>query len=96
MEYGARVPVVEFPITCPRCGKVRLTAFKMAAVNDALLGVRPLRLFTICHNQHWNASDAELRQIRRYLGARWAAAGEHAPVEAAIDPVKTTSNIPRL
>jgi len=65
------MPMVRVPIKCPVCGEERLTDFRVIDVADALLCGRQIRLFTLCHNQNWRATDVELQQIHEYLGAIW-------------------------
>jgi hypothetical protein len=60
---------VRFPVTCPKCGKERLTKFPLDVVADALLRGTDICLVATCHDVIWHATDLELEQIREYLGA---------------------------
>jgi hypothetical protein len=64
---------VRVPVTCPTCGKERLTQFPIKAVADALLSGSDLGLVAECHNLSWNATEPELDHIREYLVAEWVA-----------------------
>jgi hypothetical protein len=65
---------IQFPVTCPECGRETLLTRPQAAVADALVArSKILTLYTPCHARHWTASQRELQQIREYLGA-WLAA----------------------
>jgi hypothetical protein len=60
---------ISFPVTCPKCGKERLTRFPMNVVADALLRGSDICLVSTCHDVIWDATAAELEQIREYLDA---------------------------
>jgi hypothetical protein len=62
---------IRFPVTCPKCGKERLTKFPLNVVADALLRGSGLRLVSACHDLTWDATELELEQIRQYLGVAW-------------------------
>ena len=68
-------PTIQFPVTCPECGKEALNARPIAIVANALLSrMDRLELYAPCHARRWIASNEELQQIREYLGA-WFKAG---------------------
>ena len=60
---------VRFPVVCPECRKEMLSSFRIADLMPALLNGRKIALHASCHGRTWIASDAELEQIRQYLGA---------------------------
>jgi hypothetical protein len=62
---------IRFPVTCPKCGKERLTKFPLNVVADALLRGSGIRLVSACHGVTWDATESELEQIRQYLGVAW-------------------------
>ncbi|HME41090.1 MAG TPA: hypothetical protein VKG63_19200 [Steroidobacteraceae bacterium] len=56
------------PVTCPICLRESLAGFRMSVVLDALQAGQ-IRLYASCHVAGWEASKAELEQIRDYLDA---------------------------
>jgi hypothetical protein len=67
--------MIQFPVTCPECGREALLTRPLAAVVDTLVaGRKTLALYAPCHARHWPASPRELLQIREYLGAWLTAA----------------------
>ena len=64
-----REATVRFPVTCPKCGKERLTKFPLDVVADALLRGSDICLVATCPDVIWHATDVELDQIREYIGA---------------------------
>jgi hypothetical protein len=69
-------PTVRFPVTCPKCGAEQIEESPVAEVAAALLSDGKLRFLASCHTYTWNASPAELEQIREYLDAVRVKAGE--------------------
>jgi hypothetical protein len=71
---------IQFPVTCPECGREGLLTRPLPALMGALVTQsNVLTLYAPCHARHWTASQRELQQIREYLGA-WltAATGERS------------------
>lgn len=62
---------IRFPVTCPKCGKERLTEFPISVVADALLRGSDICLVATCHDMVWTASELEMAQIREYLVEAW-------------------------
>jgi hypothetical protein len=63
-------PTIQFPVTCPECGKEALNRRPVAKVAGAILSrTDQLELYAPCHGRRWVASKSELEQIREYLGA---------------------------
>jgi two-component system, LuxR family, sensor kinase FixL len=58
---------VRFPVTCPVCGNEVLAAFRIADVTGALINARKIRLYAICHDTAWDATDVEMRQLHKYV-----------------------------
>jgi IS5 family transposase len=66
---------IQFPVTCPECGREALLTRPLAAVAAALASrSKTLPLYAPCHSRHWIAREEELQQIREYLGAWFIAA----------------------
>jgi methionyl-tRNA formyltransferase len=61
-------PEILFPIKCPICSQEMLTGFRISIVEDAL-DSGDIRLYANCHLASWDASAAELEQIRNFLDA---------------------------
>jgi hypothetical protein len=61
-------PTIQFPVSCPKCGREELGEYSVAEVAAALLApATGLRLYARCHEYHWTARPAELAQIREYF-----------------------------
>ena len=61
-------PTIQFPVSCPKCGREELGEYSVAEVAAALVApTTALRLYAPCHEYHWTARAAELAQIREYL-----------------------------
>jgi hypothetical protein len=58
---------IRFPVTCPKCGRERLTEFPVSVVTEALLWGADICLVATCHDVIWDATEIELEQIREYL-----------------------------
>jgi two-component system sensor kinase FixL len=58
---------VRFPARCPVCGCEVLVTFRIADVLGALINGRKIRLYAICHDAAWDATDVEIRQLRNYV-----------------------------
>jgi hypothetical protein len=71
-------PTIQFPVTCPECGREALNTRPVAIVANAILSRSDrLELYAPCHARRWTASREELEQIREYLGAWFASAPDH-------------------
>jgi hypothetical protein len=76
-------PTIRFPIVCPLCGTEAMTEYPIADVANALLSrSTELKLHAPCHDYYWTASQAELQQVRQYMGA-WLKTGPHSSSEGA-------------
>lgn len=64
-----RKELMRFPIRCPVCDTELISYFRTSQLATALREGRPIRLFAICHDQAWRASEIELEQMREYLRA---------------------------
>jgi two-component system, LuxR family, sensor kinase FixL len=62
---------LRFPATCPVCGNEVLAAFRIADVIGALVNGRKIRLYAICHDATWDATDVEVRRLRQYADLAW-------------------------
>jgi hypothetical protein len=75
---------IQFPVTCPECGREALLMRPLEAVVDTLVaGRKALPLYAPCHARHWPASPRELLQIREYLGPWLSAALYSASKDAS-------------
>jgi hypothetical protein len=63
--------MIRFPVACPSCRREWLLDYRLAALADAILNSRSIRLTTPCHGAIWNAGDSEVEQIRETLEAAW-------------------------
>jgi hypothetical protein len=54
------------PVTCPICTQKMLAGFRTSVI-AAALDTGDIRLYASCHLTSWEASDAELAQIREFL-----------------------------
>ena len=59
------------PVKCPKCGSESLSEFPVIVVMMALTRWNHMALHASCHEGSWDASVAEIRQIRQYLGNDW-------------------------
>jgi hypothetical protein len=67
-------PTIRFPVICPQCANEALGEYSLIDVAAALVSAKPLRLRSPCHDVSWDASPAEIEQIREYLAAiDWSA-----------------------
>jgi hypothetical protein len=57
-------------VKCPICLKESPTGYRISVVAEALQTLQ-IRLYAGCHVTSWDASDAELAQIRESLDAVW-------------------------
>jgi hypothetical protein len=73
-------PEVLFPVRCPICSHESLTGFRISVVADAL-STGQIRLYSNCHVASWNASEAELTQMRDYLDTVWSTGLKEASEE---------------
>jgi hypothetical protein len=66
-----REPEILLPVTCPVCSQRVMTGFRISVVTDAL-DCGDIRLYANCHVASWEASEAEIEQIREFLDADWS------------------------
>jgi hypothetical protein len=64
-------PEILLPVKCPICSQESLTEFRVAVVADAL-ATGDLRLYSGCHVASWDASEADLKEIREFLDVTWS------------------------
>ena len=64
-------PEILLPVTCPVCSQRVMTGFRISVVADAL-DCADIRLYASCHVASWEASAAEIAQIRQFLDADWS------------------------
>ena len=61
---------IPFRVRCPVCSRESPTGYRISVVVEALQTLQ-IRLYADCHVASWDASDAELAQIRECLNAVW-------------------------
>ena len=66
-----REPEILLPVTCPVCSQKAMTEYRISVVTDAF-DCGDIRLYASCHVASWEASEAELAQIREFLDADWS------------------------
>jgi hypothetical protein len=64
-------PEILFPLKCPVCLRESLTGFRISVVVEALHTLE-MRLYANCHVTSWDASEAELVHLRKYLDVVWS------------------------
>jgi len=64
-------PEILFPVKCPVCLRESLTGFRISVVAEALQTLE-MRLYANCHLTSWDASEAELAHLRKYLDVVWS------------------------
>jgi hypothetical protein len=64
-------PEILFPVKCPVCLRESLTGFRITVVAEALQTLE-MRLYANCHLTSWDASEAELAHLRKYLDVAWS------------------------
>jgi hypothetical protein len=57
------------PVVCPECAKELLTDLPAASIAQALATGAPIRLYSQCHDNVWQASCLEREQLQAYLEA---------------------------
>ena len=63
-------PSIQFPVTCPVCGREALLTRPLARIAGILLTCTDqLELTAPCHGKRWIASPDELDLIRECMGA---------------------------
>jgi hypothetical protein len=77
-------PEIHFPLKCPICAKEMLAGFRVSIVANAF-DTGDIRLYSICHVASWDASQAELAQIREFWHATWQGKLTHAGQERSVD-----------
>jgi hypothetical protein len=63
------VQMMKFSVKCPECGSEVPAALPVGELADELVNRRPIRLYAVCHEKSWYASDAEVQQLREQLSA---------------------------
>jgi len=63
-------PEILFPVKCPVCSRESLTGFRISVVAEALQTLE-MRLYANCHVTSWDASEAELAHLRKFLDVVW-------------------------
>lgn len=63
------VQMMKFSVKCPECGREVSAALPVAELADQLVNRKPIRLYAVCHDTSWYASDAEVQQLRDQLSA---------------------------
>jgi hypothetical protein len=61
---------IPFHVKCPVCMQESPTGYRISVVVEALRTFQ-IRLYADCHVASWDASDAELAQMRECLDAVW-------------------------
>jgi hypothetical protein len=64
-----KLPVVRFPVLCPRCGVESFAEVSVDLAAEALMRNEGVQLKAVCHNLYWTASPIEMQQLRDYLSA---------------------------
>jgi two-component system, LuxR family, sensor kinase FixL len=94
------VSAVRLPVRCPVCGNDVLAVFQIADVIAALINNRKIRPYAICHDAAWDATDAEMRQLREYVDVasrdRHYAIGDSRRKRAEAEPLKQQQQITHL
>jgi hypothetical protein len=67
-------PRINFPATCPECGKQWVMNFKSSYIAECLNAGEPIKMYAQCHDKTWDASAAELQQLSLLLD-RWETDG---------------------
>ena len=62
-------PLLKFSVTCPQCALESLAEMPIAAIANALLIGKAIRLYSNCHDHYWTATFAEREQLRKSLAA---------------------------
>jgi hypothetical protein len=68
---------INFPATCPECGRQREMEFKPAYIRECLDTGTPITMWMKCHDKTWTASAAEVQQLRALL-EQWETDGGKA------------------
>jgi hypothetical protein len=58
---------MKFAVTCPECALESISELSIAAIANALLTGRTIRLYAACHDQFWTATFVEREQLRKAL-----------------------------
>jgi hypothetical protein len=61
--------IVKFSVICPVCQREVLTSLPFIYAAEALIRGKNIRLHASCHDKWWDASSAEVEQVREYVGA---------------------------
>jgi hypothetical protein len=77
-------PEILIPVKCPICSQESLTGFRVEVVADAL-ATGDIRLYTGCHVASWDASEADLKEIREFLDVTWSENMREACDEFSLD-----------
>jgi len=62
-------PMLSLPVTCPTCGVQRLELFPKIATTMGMDRWNGVWLHSTCHYQQWQASPAEMHDLRVYMQA---------------------------
>jgi hypothetical protein len=68
-QFTGDESTVRFPVTCIKCGQESLSAFRVSVVAINLIKLNKMILEAKCCGVVWDASPAEMEQIREYWGA---------------------------
>ena len=60
-------PTIKVPVKCPKCGNELLAELSVAELAISIMEGRAFHLYSACHGESWDASQAEAQQIREYL-----------------------------
>lgn len=85
-------PEIALPVKCPICSRELLAGFRISVVADALKS-GDIRLYASCHLASWDASEAELDQIREFLDTTWGENLREACRELSLDSVDDAENL---
>lgn len=81
-------PEILLPVKCPICSQESLTGFRVAVVADAL-ATGDIRLYSGCHVASWDASEADLEEIREFLDMTWSENMREACDEFSLDELQS-------
>jgi hypothetical protein len=82
-------PTLRFPVTCPACALESLSDIPIAAIANALLTGKGIRLHSKCHDHHWTATFVEREELRKSLALLQVESSRHQvqPQSKPIDAV---------
>ncbi len=88
-------PILKFPVTCPECALESLAEMPIAAIANALLTGKGLRLHSNCHDHYWTATYVEREQLRKSLAALKMESHSHREIRSATSHDESGSRSPR-